>query len=163
MHTTTVPPLLRTLGALDSILAKTESHCEAQGIDPMALLNFRLFPDMLPFTRQIQLACDFAARMGARLSGAEVPSFPDVETTIPELRARIAAARDYLASLPASGFDGAAERQITIKTRVGDMTMDGVQFQMQYAFPQVYFHAATAYNILRHNGVPLGKRDFMGA
>ncbi|MCX7286711.1 MAG: DUF1993 domain-containing protein [Rhodobacterales bacterium] len=163
MHAHIVPPLDRTLAALSGILAKAEAHCEATGIKPEALLTFRLFPDMFPFTRQVQLTCDFAARASARLAGAEPKGFPDTETSFAELQARIAAAREYVASFPATAHDGAATREVTIKMRGQDMTMSGLDYLTLYALPQVYFHATTAYNVLRHNGVEIGKRDFMGA
>ncbi len=162
MHTQIVPPMDRTLGALSKILTKAEAHCEARGIKPEALLTFRLFPDMFPFTRQVQLTCDFAARAAARLAGAEPKGFPDTEVSFPELQARIAAARAYAASFPASAYDDAATRDVTIKMRGKDMTMPGLQYLTLYSLPQVYFHATTAYNILRHNGVEVGKADFMG-
>ena len=163
MHAQIVPPLDRTLAALSSILAKAEAHCEARKIDPQALLSFRLFPDMFPFTRQVQLTCDFAARAAARMGGAEPKSFPDTETSFAELQARIAAAREYMASFPAPAHEGAATRPVTIKMHGQDVTMPGLDYLTLYSLPQVYFHATTAYNILRHNGVEVGKRDFMGA
>lgn len=163
MHAQIVPPMDRTLAALSAILHKAEAHCEAKGIKPEALLTFRLFPDMFPFTRQVQLACDFAARAAARLAGEEPRSFPDTETSFAELQARIAAARDYMASFPATAHDGAETRPVTIKMRGQDMTMPGLAYLTSYSLPQFHFHATTAYNILRHNGVEIGKRDYMGA
>ena len=162
IHDITIPPLIRTLDALGVILAKTEAHCTAKGIDPQALLGFRLFPDMFPFTRQVQLACDFAARIPPRLAGAELPSYPDTETSFAELQARVGRVRTEVASYGPERFDGAAERSIVIKMRSGELTMTGLQFLMQYALPQLHFHATTAYAILRHNGVEIGKRDYMG-
>ncbi|WP_431298723.1 DUF1993 domain-containing protein [Tabrizicola sp. BL-A-41-H6] len=163
MYDHIIPPIDRTLGALSAILAKAEAHCEAKGIKPEALLTFRLFPDMFPFTRQVQLACDFAARAAARLAGAEPKSFPDTEVTFAELQARIAAVRAYMAEFAASDYEGAATRDVTIKMRGQDVTMPGVQYLTMYSLPQFHFHAVTAYNILRHNGVEIGKRDYMGA
>ncbi len=163
MHAHIVPPMDRTLAALSAILTKADAHCEAKGIKPEALLAFRLYPDMLPFTRQVQLACDFAARAAARLAGAEPKGFPDTESSFAELQARIAAARAYMASFPASAHDGAATRPVTIKMRGQDVTMPGLEYLTIYSLPQMHFHAATAYNILRHNGVEIGKRDYMAA
>ncbi|NJS39317.1 MAG: DUF1993 domain-containing protein [Rhodobacteraceae bacterium] len=163
MHDHIVPPMDRTLAALSAILTKAEAHCTAKGIPPEALLTFRLFPDMFPLTRQVQLACDFAARAAARLAGVDPKGFPDTETTFPELQARIAAARDYMASFPASAHEGAATRAVTIKMRGQDVTMPGLQYLASYSLPQFHFHATTAYNILRHNGIEIGKRDYMGA
>lgn len=163
MYDHIIPPMDRTLGALSAILAKAEAHCDAKAIKPEALLTFRLFPDMFPFTRQVQLTCDFAARAAARLAGAEPKGFPDTEVTFADLKARIAAARAYMAEFPASVYEQAATRAVTIKMRGEDMTMPGAQYLTMYSLPQFHFHAATAYNILRHNGVEVGKRDFMGA
>lgn len=163
MHAMTVAPLDRTLGALAAILTKAEAHCAAAKIAPEAMLNFRLFPDMLPFTRQVQLACDFAARAAARLAGEAPASFPDTETTFGELQARIATARGYMATFPASAYAGAATRDITLKAGGQDITMQGADFLVSFVMPQFHFHCVTAYNILRHNGVVLGKRDYMGA
>jgi hypothetical protein len=163
IYAQTVPPMDRTLGALSAILAKAEAHCAAKNIKPEALLTFRLFPDMLPFTRQVQLACDFAARAAARLAGETPQSFPDTETTFAELQARIAAARAYMATFAASAFEGAGVRPITIKAGGQDMTLPGQAYLSNYAIPQFHFHCTTTYNILRHNGVEIGKRDYMGA
>ena len=163
MYAHIVPPMTRTLGALAAILSKAEAHCDARKIDPAALLTARLFPDMFPLTRQVQLTADFCARAAARLSGAEVPSFPDTETSFAELIARVTKARDYLNSLDAAAFDGAAERIVTVKMRGQDVSMPGLEYLTVFSLPQVYFHAATAYGILRSNGVEVGKRDYMGA
>lgn len=163
MHAQIIPPMDRTLGALSRLMDKAAAHCEARGIKPEALLTFRLYPDMFPFTRQVQLACDFAARASARLAGAEPQSFPDTETSFAELQARIAAARAYMASFPASAYDGAESRVITIKMRGQDVSMPGQLYLSSYSLPQFHFHATTAYNILRHNGVEIGKADYMGA
>ena len=163
MHAMIVPPMDRSLGALSAILTKAEAHCTAKNIKPEALLNFRLFPDMLPFTKQVQLTCDFAARCAARLAGAMPQSFPDTETTFADLLARIAASRAYMASFPASAYADAGTRDITFKAGPADMTLPGAAFLISYATPQFHFHCTTAYNILRHNGVEIGKRDYMGA
>ncbi|MGB8814677.1 MAG: DUF1993 domain-containing protein [Paracoccaceae bacterium] len=163
IYAVTIPPMDRTLGALGNILTLAEAQCVARKINPLALTGFRLFPDMLPFTKQVQLACDFAARAAARLSASDVPSFPDVETTFPELLTRIATARAYMASVDQARFAGAATRDITLKMRGADVTMSGLDYLTLYSLPQFYFHATTAYNILRHNGIEIGKADFMGA
>ncbi len=163
MYSQTIPPLDRTLGALANILTKAAAHCDAKAIKPEALLTFRLFPDMLPFTKQVQLSCDFAARAAARLSASDVPAFPDTETSFAELQDRIKAARAFLAAVPKAGFDGAESRSITFPAGKAEMTMPGQQFLSTFALPQLYFHVTTAYNILRHNGVEVGKRDYMGA
>ena len=163
MYPYVIPPMDRTLGALSNILGKAEAHCAAKNIKPEVLLGFRLYPDMFPFTRQVQLACDFAARAAARLAAAEPRSFPDTETSIAELQARIAAVRDYTGGFAPAAYDGAEGRTITIKVRGTDMSMPGLAFLTVYALPQFHFHATTAYNILRHSGVEIGKMDYMGA
>lgn len=163
MHAFSVAAMDRSLGALSNILTKAEAHCTARAIKPEALLNFRLFPDMFTLTKQVQLACDFAARAAARLTGSDPRSFPDTETSFAELQARIAAARAYMAEFDKAQFIGAETRTITIKLRDGEMVMSGLDFLSSYALPQFHFHATTAYDILRHNGVELGKRDYMGA
>ena len=157
-----VAALSRALLALSTILTKAEAHCTAHKIDPTVMLSLRLFPDMLNFTKQVQLTCDFSARAVARLSGAEVPSFPDVETTFAELQTRIATAKTYVDSFSPAQFDGSETREITIPMRGTEVKMSGADYYTLYSLPQVYFHATTAYNILRHNGVEIGKRDYMG-
>lgn len=163
MYAATIPVFTRFLGALSGVLAKAEAHVEAQGLKPEALLGFRLYPDMLPFTRQVQLTADFATRGADRLTGREVRSFPDTETGFAELRTRLAAAAEYLDGFTPAEFEGAESREVVLTLRIGEMRMPGAQFLEFYAKPQVFFHMTTAYDILRHNGVVLGKRDFMGA
>ena len=158
-----VAALSRTLQALAAILTKAEAHCTAHKIDAAVMLALRLFPDMLPLTRQVQLTCDFCARSVARLSGSDVPSYPDVETTFAELQTRIATAKTYVDGFSPAQFDGSETREITLQMRGAEVKMSGADYCTLYSLPQVYFHATTAYNILRHNGVGIGKRDFMGA
>ena len=163
MFAATIPPLTRSLTALGAILAKADAHCAAQKINPAALTTFRLFPDMLPFTRQVQLACDFACRTPARLTGADVPSHPDTETTLEDLKLRVATALAYVGTFTEASFAGADSREITLKMRHGDLQFSGQVFLSEFALPNFYFHATTAYNILRSNGVDVGKTDFLGA
>ncbi len=163
VHALSVIPMDRTLGALSAILVKARDHAVAHKIDEGAFLNARLFPDMLPLVKQVQLACDFGARTAARLAGADLPGFPDTETSFDALIARIAAARAFMASKPESAFADAATRPITVKLRGADHTFTGAVFLTQFATPNFYFHATTAYALLRHGGVALGKADFMGA
>lgn len=153
----------RFLGALSKILTKAEAHCEAKSIKPEAMLTFRLFPDMFPFVRQVQLTCDFAARGAARLAGQEPKSFPDTEVSFADLQARIQAARGYIAGFDAGLYDGAGARTILLKMRGNEVQMTGEDFLNLYSMPQFHFHLTTAYNILRHNGVEVGKGDYMGA
>jgi hypothetical protein len=163
MHRRSVAVFDRFLFALSSILDKAEAHCEARKIKPEVILAARLFPDMFPFSRQVQLACDFAARGTARLAGHEPKAFPDTETSFFELRDRIAAARGYMGSFQAEDFAHADAREVPFKAGGRDMVLKGDEFLSFYALPQFFFHVTTAYDILRHNGVDLGKRDYMGA
>lgn len=163
MYAQIIPPMDRTLAALSTILTKAEAHCATHKIAPEVLLTYRMFPDMFALTRQVQLACDFAARAAARLAGADPQSFADTETTFAELQVRIAGVRAYMASFPDSAYTGAETRDVTIRMRGQDMTMKGQAYLSGYSVPQFHFHATTAYNILRHNGVVIGKGDYMGA
>ena len=163
MHRQSVAVFDRFLAALASILSKAEAHCEARKINSEVILAARLFPDMLPLVKQVQLTCDFAVRGSARLAGHEPKGFPDHETTFAELQTRIAAARAYLASFQPDDFVLAADRAITFKAGPSDMILPGAEFLSFYALPQFYFHLTTAYDILRMQGVELGKRDYMGA
>ncbi|MGB3279174.1 MAG: DUF1993 domain-containing protein [Pseudorhodobacter sp.] len=163
MYDQSIVPMLRTLSALSNILTKAESHATAKGIKPDVILGLRLFPDMMDFTKQVQLSCDFAVRAAARLTGAELPSYPDFETSFEQLQTRIKAVQTELQAYPATAFEDAATRKITLKIRGNDVTLTGQQFLSLYALPQFYFHVTTAYNLLRHNGVEIGKADYMGA
>lgn len=162
IHEICVTAADRTLGALSGVLAKAEAHCAARGIAPEVLLTYRLYPDMLPFTYQVQLTCDFAARACARLAGDEPRSFPDTEKTFPELQARIAAARAYIAGFTPDRFADAAGRPITVRQRSGERHFAATDYLLNFSVPQMHFHATVAYAILRHNGVDLGKRDYLG-
>jgi hypothetical protein len=162
IHAICVTAADRTLGQLSGILTKAEAHCTARSIPPEVLLTYRLFPDMLNFTWQVTLACDFAARAAARMAGVEPKSFPDTEKTFGELQDRIQAARAYISSFTPDQFDGAPTRIITVKRRGGDTVLPGQDYLLQFSLPQLHFHATTAYDILRHNGVDLGKRDYTG-
>jgi uncharacterized protein len=152
-------PMLHTLSGL---LDKGAAHAAAKGFKPGVLVNARLAPDMLPLSAQVQIASDQAVRGASRLAGREPPSFPDVEQTIEELKTRIASAIGYLQSLSESEFAGAAERRIVLPLREGRvLDMDGQRFLRDWVLPQFYFHVTTAYDILRHNGVDIGKRDYL--
>ena len=158
-----VPAFLQILGSLSGILTKAESHCKAKNIPPEVLLGARLFPDMLPLAKQIQLASDFAAKGCARLTHSEVPSTPDTEKTFEELKQRLAKTIAYVKAFKPAQFDGADSREVTFPVGpTNTMTLKGQQFLNNFAFPNFYFHAATAHGILRHNGVEIGKRDFLG-
>jgi hypothetical protein len=157
-----VPAFLQILGSLSGILTKAEAHCKAKNIAPDVLLGARLFPDMLPLSKQIQFVCDFAAKGCARLTHSEVPSTPDTETTFEELKQRLAKTIEYVKSFKPAQFEGADTREVTFPVGPNTMTLKGQQFLSGFAFPNFYFHAATAHGILRHNGVEIGKRDFLG-
>lgn len=156
-----VPPMLRGLSALSKFLDKAEAHAAAKKIDPAVLLSAWLYPDMFPLTRQVQIACDTARRGAIRLAGGEPPSVPDTEASFDELRARIAATIAAVKAVPESSFDRAEGRSLTLKVRGNDMTFSGLDFVRSWSLPNFYFHVTTAYAILRHNGVELGKPDFL--
>ena len=159
----TVPAFLQLLNSLSGILTKAEAHCKAKNINPDVILASRLYPDMLPFSKQIQLMSDFAAKGCARLAHVDVPSTPDTEKTFEELRARLAKTADYIKSLKPAQFEGADAKDVTFPAGPDKtMTLKGQAFVSNVAFPNFYFHAATAHGILRHNGVEIGKRDFLG-
>ncbi len=162
MYQATVPVLSHFIKGLSAILKKAEAHCVAKKIEPEALLKARLFPDMFHFTKQVQLVTDFAKGPASRLAGVAVPSFADDEKTFDELQARLQKTIDYLATLKPEQFADALTRTITIKVGGNDMSFPGGEYLMGYALPNFHFHLTTAYNILRHNGVELGKGDFMG-
>jgi len=157
-----VPAFLQILNSLTKILTKAEAHCTAKNIAPEVLLGARLFPDMLPFSKQIQLVCDFAAKGCARLTHSEVPTTPDTEKTFEELKTRLANTIDYVKAFKPAQFEGADAREVTFPVGPTTLTLKGQQFLNNFAFPNFYFHAATAHGILRHNGVEIGKRDFLG-
>ena len=159
----TVPAFLQILGSLSGLLSKAEAHCEAKNIQPEVLLGARLYPDMLPLSKQIQLASDFAGKACARLTHSEVPSTPDTETTFEELKQRLAKTIEYVKSFKPAQFEGADAKDVTFPAGPNNsMTLKGQQFLSNVAFPNFYFHATTTHGILRHNGVEIGKRDFLG-
>jgi len=158
-----VPAYLQMLNSLTGLLTKAEAYCEAKKIQPEVLLGSRLYPDMLPLTKQVQLVCDHASRGCARLTHSEVPSTPDTETTFAELKQRLAKTIDYVKSFTPAQFEGADAKDVTFPIGAGrTMTLKGQQFLSAFSFPNFYFHAVTAHGILRHNGVEIGKRDFLG-
>jgi hypothetical protein len=162
MYDSSIAPMSHSLKALAAILKKAEAYCEAKKIDPNALLTARLFPDMLPLTRQVQLVTDHAKGCGARLAGIANPSFPDEEKTFAELQARIGKTLDFVGGLKKAQFEGAATRMVTIKVGGKDVELTGAAYLSSSALPNFYFHVTTAYNILRHNGLEIGKGDFLG-
>jgi uncharacterized protein len=161
MYAASVPVFQKHLDALDAILDKAAAHAEAKKIDPQALLTARLFPDMWALTRQVQGAGDFAKNVSARLAGLPVPAYEDTETTFPELKARIAKTMAFLASIKPEQMEGSETKSYTIKAGPNEMTFNGQDYLLGFAVPNFFFHCATAYDILRHNGVELNKRDYM--
>lgn len=162
MYDYSVLPISHSLRALAAILKKAEAYCEAKKIDPGALLTARLFPDMLPLLRQVLIATDHAKGCGARLAGVPVPSFPDEEKTFADLQARIAKTLDFLFSLKKEQFADAATRTVRIKAGNKELELTGSKYLTHGALPNFFFHVTTAYNILRHNGLEVGKGDFLG-
>jgi uncharacterized protein len=163
MHAMSVPIFARTLGNLSTILDKAAAHAQAKKIDPGVLLHARLFPDMFPCVRQFQLATDFAKGAVARLAGLEPPKYDDVENSTDQLKARIARTIEFIQGVKPAQLEGAEAREISLKIRDTVQKHAGLVYLAHIALPNFYFHATTAYDILRHNGVDLGKRDFIGA
>ena len=162
MYQASVPRFANMLGNLSSILDKAQAHVEAKKLDASTLTTYRLFPDMLPFTRQVQIACDTAKGAVARLAGVENPSHEDNEKTIAELQARIAKTLAFIQSVSPAQIDGSEDRDIVVRRGETETHYKGMQFLLGSALPNLYFHVTTAYNILRHNGVEIGKRDYLG-
>ena len=164
MHAASVPVFKQLLGALGEILAKAEAHAADRKIDPNALLQARLFPDMFPLVRQVQIACDFAKGVSARLGGADAPVYEDKETSFEELRGLITRTIAFIDSLDAKQFDGSESREITLRPGTPkERRIAGQAYLLNYGLPQFFFHVTTAYALLRHNGVEMGKKDYMGA
>ena len=164
ISTASIPVFEIGLNALSVILDKAEAHAEAKKIDPTVLLNARLFPDMFPLTRQVQIACDQAKNGAARLAGLEPPKYEDNEKTLAELKARIAKALAYVKTLDAKAIDVATDRQVTFPLGPNNKGhMKGADYLNHFVLPNFYFHLTTAYDILRHCGLEVGKRDFLGA
>lgn len=162
MYHASVPVFKQLLDSLSIILEKAEAHAAAKKIDPNVLLQSRLYPDMLPLLRQVMIATDFTKGACARLAGADVPKFEDTETSFAELQARLAKTVAFIESLKPAQFEGSEARDITFSGRAGPRTLKGQIYLFNYALPQFFFHVATAYGILRHNGLEIGKLDYMG-
>ena len=162
MYEASTPVFVRMLNNLSAILKKAEASAEARKIEPSVLINDRLAPDMLPLTRQIHIATDAAKGCVARLGDVEIPSYPDTETTFAELQERIAKTIAFIEGVDAGAMEGSQDRSFTIKLRSGDLVMTGRELLLNFAMPNFYFHVTTTYLILRHNGVDLGKPDFLG-
>lgn len=163
MYDTLVPTANRMLGNLSTFLDKGAAFAEAKKFDVAVLLNSRLAPDMFVLTRQVQIACDMIKGAAARLSGTEIPKYEDNEATIAELKARIAKTLAFVNGIDAAKFSGSEDRDILLQTRAGELRFKGLNYLRDYVLPNMYFHVTTTYAILRHNGVELGKPDFIGA
>src|SRR5438552_5890544 len=162
MYQAATPRFANLLRNLSALIDKAEAHCAAKKIEPTVLTGYRLFPDMFPFTRQVQIACDTAKGAVARLAGVDIPKHEDTEQTFGELKARIAKTLDFVESVSAAKIDGSDDKEIVLPMRSGERRYKGMQYLLGHAYPNFYFHVTTAYNILRHNGVELGKQDFIG-
>jgi hypothetical protein len=162
MYQISAPVFTKMLGALSNVLDKGAAFAVAKKIDPAVLMASRLAPDMFPLTRQVQIAADFAKGPMARLAGLEVPKWEDNETTMEALKARVAKTIDYVKSFKPAQIDGSEAREISLTIGGQPMTMTGQEYLLHNALPNFYFHVTTAYTILRHNGVEIGKRDFLG-
>ncbi len=162
MYQVLVPSLARSLNNLAAILEKGAAHAEAQKVDPTVLIHSRLYPDMFPLGRQVQIASDIARRGAARLAGLEAPKLEDNETTFAELIDRVHKTVAYLETLTPEQIDGSEAKSISLPMGEDTMTFEGLPYLLHFILPNVYFHVATAYDILRHCGVALGKGDYLG-
>jgi len=163
MYQASAPRFVSILNNLAALLDKAQAHCEVRKIDPLVLTSYRLYPDMLPFTRQVTIACDNAKGAVARLAGVEIPKHDDVEKTFEELKARIAKTVAFIQSIRPAQIDGSEDKDIVLKLRAREVPYKGMQYLLGFALPNFYFHVVTAYVILRHNGVEVGKSDYIGS
>jgi hypothetical protein len=162
MYQASAPRFVNTLKNLSAILDKAQAHCEARKIDPLVLTASRLYPDMFALARQVQIACDNAKGAVARLAGVEAPKHEDSEQTLAELKARIAKTIAFIETLTPAQIDGSEDKDIALKLGPREVQWKGMQYLLGFALPNFYFHVVTAYDILRHNGVELAKRDYIG-
>lgn len=163
MYSASVPLLKQMLHSLDALLNKAETHVKEKKIDPAAILQARLFPDMFPFIRQVQIASDNAKGIAARLAGVDIPSFPDTEQSFEELHARIAKTLAFIDTVKPEQIDGSEERDIVVyKGTPYEMQFKGHSYLVNFGLPNFLFHVTTAYSLLRHNGIEVGKQDFIG-
>ena len=162
MYQASVPVFIRMLNNLAAILEKAAAHAEAKKITPAVLLGSRLYPDMFPLSRQIQIASDTAKGGAARLAGMEPPSYEDKETTFPELIERLRKTVAFLNTLKPEQIDGSEKKKVTLKVRDEMLTLEGLTFLLNRVLPNLFFHVSTAYAILRHSGVEIGKKDYLG-
>src|SRR6266853_810008 len=161
MYDFSIPVLTRGLTTMSAVLDKAAAQAAAKKFDTAVLAQARLFPDMYPLVRQVQIACDTAKGAAARLAGVEVPKHEDTEETFAELKARIAKTDDFIQSVKPAQIDGSKEKNIHLKLGPREVDYKGMQYLLGHAIPNFYFHVTTAYDILRHNGVELAKRDYL--
>ena len=162
MYQASVPRIINMLGNLSRIIEKAQAHADAKKIDPAAIIDFRLYPDMFSLCRQVQIATDTAKSVVARLAGADIPAYEDNERSFDDLKARIAKTIAFVETFKPAQIDGTEDKDIVTKRGDKETHYKGMQFLLTHAMPNVYFHVTTAYNILRHNGVEIGKRDYLG-
>lgn len=162
LYDASVPVFIRGLDQLAHVLGKGLAHAQAQGLDPATLVQARLAPDMLTLAGQVQRASDASKLAAARLGGMTAPSYPDTETTYDELLARVAKTREFLAGVDRAAIDGQESREVRLKAGDTEMVFDAQRYLLQFAIPNFFFHVTTAYDVLRHVGVPVGKRDYLG-
>ncbi len=163
MHQASIPLMLQMFGSISAVLDKAAAHCEERKIDPAVLVGYRLAPDMIPLSGQIQIMTDQAKGCVARLASIDIPSYADTEKTFDELKARIAKTVDFVKSVTPDQINGAEDREVVLKIGGNDLKLKGSQYFFHFFLPNFYFHATTAYDILRHAGVQIGKRDFIGS
>ena len=162
MYQASVPRFVNILDNLANILDKAQAHVDARKLDAATLTSYRLFPDMLPMSTQVQIACDTAKGVVARLAGVEIPAYEDNEKTLADLKARVAKTIAFIQTMKPGQIDGTEDKEIVVKRRDKETRYKGMQFLLGHAIPNFYFHVTTTYNILRHNGIELGKRDYLG-
>ncbi|MBB2496208.1 DUF1993 domain-containing protein [Aquipseudomonas ullengensis] len=163
MYEASIPVFSRVLTNLSAILGKAAAHAESQGIDPAVLINARLAPDMFPLSRQVQIATDAVKGAAARLAQVDTPSFADTESSFADLQERVAKTQAFIQCISADQVNGSESLPISIKTPNRELNFSGQTFLLSFALPNLYFHVTTTYAILRHNGVALGKMDYLGA
>ncbi|MBF0504161.1 MAG: DUF1993 domain-containing protein [Candidatus Omnitrophica bacterium] len=163
MYEVLIPASIRQLNNLSGVLKKAEAHALSRKIEPEVFINARLAPDMFPLSRQIQIVSDVVKGAGARLAGVEIPSYPDTEKTFPELYARIEKTIEFLKKFKAEQINGSEERLITLKMGGKEASFQGQPYLLNFVLPNLYFHASIAYAIIRHNGVDIGKKDYLGS
>jgi hypothetical protein len=162
MYQASVPRFVNILGNLSKILDKAQAHADAKKLKDDTLTNYRLFPDMLAMTTQVQIACDTAKGVVARLAGVDIPAYEDNEKTLTDLKARVAKTIAFIQTMTPAQIDGTEDKEIVTKRGDKETRYKGMQFLLGHAVPNFYFHVTTTYNILRHNGVEIGKRDYLG-